>query len=76
MSDTTNAASGAAEDGEFDQTNGLAGNTEGDDHGAIEDRGDNESLITEAVKQFTPDSSDENEGMPAGETPYSEEGRE
>jgi hypothetical protein len=61
---------------DFDQTNGLAGNTEGDDRGSdqSEDLGESPTLAQAFDTLVNPDSEDEKPDDPE-ESGYSEEGR-
>jgi hypothetical protein len=56
-----------------DQTNGLAGNLEGDDGGALNPEDHQESLFESVVKHGLEPDDEENQ---TGETKYSEEGRD
>jgi hypothetical protein len=56
-----------------DQTNGLAGNLEGDDGGALNPEDHQDSLFESVVKHGLDPDEEENK---TGETTYSEEGRD
>jgi hypothetical protein len=58
--------------GEFDETNGLAGNLEGDDGGAESQGNDDSALGGLFTNALDPDGE---HGDDTGETSYSEEGR-
>lgn len=59
---------------DFDETNGLVEGLDGDDGGALDPEGRQQSVLGEAVKKLT-DPADQETGHEDGETSYSEEGR-
>lgn len=59
---------------DFDETNGIVEGLDGDDGGALDPEGRQQSVLGEAVKKLT-DPADQETDDEDGETSYSEEGR-